>query len=77
MKKIKQILALILVIILIGLYITTLVMAIIDHTETLSLLKASLFATFVFPVLIWAYSLIYRLLKGKDADDDNKKDDSL
>ena len=72
MEKFKRVLALLLVVILIGLYITTLVMAIIDHSETQSLLKASLFATFVFPVLIWAYSLIYRLLKGKNDDADKK-----
>lgn len=63
MKKVKQILAIVLVIILIGLYITTLIMAIIDHTETLNMLKASMFATVVIPVLIWAYTLVYRLLK--------------
>ena len=63
MKKVKQILAIILVIFLLGLYVTTLVMAIIDHSETQNLLKASLFATFAFPVLIWAYTLIYKLLK--------------
>ena len=65
MKKIKQILAILLVVFLIGLYVTTLVMAIIDHSDTQNMLKASLFATFVIPVLIWAYALIYKLMKKK------------
>ena len=63
MKKIKQILAILLAIFLAGLYITTLVMAIIDHSETQNMLKASIFATVVIPVLIWTYTLIYKLLK--------------
>lgn len=63
MKKIKQILAILLAIFLVGLYITTLVMAIIDHSATQNMLKASIFATVVIPVLIWTYTLIYKLLK--------------
>ena len=63
MKKIKQILTILLAIFLVGLYITTLVMAIIDHSETQNMLKASIFATVVIPVLIWTYTLIYKLLK--------------
>lgn len=63
MKKLKRILAILLAIFLVGLYITTLVMAIIDHSETQNILKASIFATVVIPVLIWAYTLIYKLLK--------------
>lgn len=63
MKKLKRILAILLAIFLVGLYITTLVMAIIDHSETQNMLKASIFATVVIPVLIWTYTLIYKLLK--------------
>lgn len=79
MKKIKQILAILGVLLLLGLYITTFVMALTDNTETMQLFKASLFATFVVPVLMWVYSLIYKLAdknsKSKDlkASNDSKK----
>ena len=79
MKKIKQILAILGVLLLLSLYITTFVMALTDNTETMQLFKASLFATFVVPVLMWVYSLIYKLAnknsKSKDfkASNDSKK----
>ena len=69
MKKVKQILAILLVVLLIGLYITTLVMALIDDSATLSMFKASVAATIIVPVLIWAYSFIYKLIKENDDSD--------
>lgn len=74
MKKLKQITALIGVIALIGLYVSTLVLALIGSAEAINLLKVAVYATIVLPVLLWAYSFIYRLLKGKQNDDmSNKK----
>lgn len=63
MKKLKQITALIGVIALVGLYVSTLVLALIGSTEAINLLKVAVYATIVLPVLLWAYSFIYRLLK--------------
>ena len=68
MKKLKQITALIGVIALIGLYVSTLVLALIGSAEAINLLKVA-----VLPVLLWAYSFIYRLLKGKQNDDTSDK----
>ena len=68
MKKVKQILAIIGIILLILLYLSTLVCAIIDHTETMRLFQASILATVIIPVLLWAYSFIYKLIK-KNAKD--------
>lgn len=53
MKKGKQILAIIGIILLVVLYLSTLVCAITDNTGTMKMFKASIFATFVIPVLIW------------------------
>lgn len=69
MKKAKQILAVLLIVILIGLYITTLVCAIIDNSNTMQLFFASVVATFLIPVLLWAYSFIYRLIKKNSQED--------
>ena len=69
MKKVKQILALIGVILLAALYVTTLILAITDNSGTMNMFFASVVATIIIPVLIWAYTLIYRLSRGnKDSD---------
>ena len=52
MKKAKQILAIIGVILLVALYVTTLIFAITDNTGTMSMFVASVVATVVIPVLI-------------------------
>lgn len=72
MKKIKQILAILGCILLVGLYVSTLIFALIGSEDTMNLFRASVYATVVVPVLIWAYSLIYRLLKNHS--DGSKKD---
>lgn len=63
MKKTKQVLAIIGIIILVGLYVSTLVSALSAKDNYMDLLMASVYATVVIPVLIWAYSFIYKLLK--------------
>lgn len=75
MKKIKQILALIGVILLAALYVTTLILAITDNSGTMNMFFASVVATIIIPVLIWAYTLIYRLTRG-NKDSDEKSMDS-
>ena len=68
MKKVKQILAIIGIVLLVLLYLSTLICAIIDRTETMRLFQASIMATVIIPVLLWAYSFIYKLIK-KNAKD--------
>lgn len=63
MKKVKQVLAIIGVIFLVSLYIITLIFAITDNSNTMRMFQASILATVIIPVLMWAYSFIYRLLK--------------
>ncbi len=71
-KKVKQILAIIGIVVLVGLYVSTIVCALSSSDNFMNLLMASIYATVIIPVLIWAYSFIYKLLK-KDRDDDEKK----
>jgi hypothetical protein len=68
MKKAKQILAIIGALLLVGLYLTTLILAITDNSGTMKAFFASIVATVVIPVLIWAYTLIYRLVTKKDSE---------
>lgn len=71
-KKVKQILAIIGIVVLVGLYVSTIVCALSSSDNFMNLLLASVYATVIIPVLIWAYSFIYKLLK-KDQDDEEKK----
>ena len=77
MKKIKQIFAILGVLLLLGLYAATFIMALTDNTETMQFFRASLFATFVIPVLMWAYSLVYKLArKNSDSKESNDSNNS-
>lgn len=70
MKKTKQILAVIGIILLVGLYLTTLILAVLGK-EFFQLFMASIISTIMIPVLIWAYTFVYKLLKknsGKDKE---------
>lgn len=64
MKKTKRILAIAGVILLASLYIATLIFAMIGSEDSMNWFRASIYATVVIPVLIWAYNMIYRLLKN-------------
>lgn len=72
MKKVKQLLAILGVIFLLGLYALTFIFAITDNTDTMVMFKASVFATFVIPVLMWTYSFIYKLIHNH-SNDSNKE----
>lgn len=59
----KRILAVIGVILLILLYVSTLIFALMKSPHWYDFFRASVGATILVPVLLFAYSLIYRLLK--------------
>ncbi len=67
MKKVKQILAIIGIILLVLLYLSTFICALTDSSETMRMFFGSLVATVIIPVLLWAYSFIYKLIKGSDS----------
>ena len=74
MKKTKRILALIGAILLLLLYVVAFVATVLDHTSDMRYWKAAVAATIIIPVLIWAYSFVYRLLQGSDDVTKNKTD---
>lgn len=73
MLKIRRIMAIVGVVLLIGLYITTLIAALLSSEASAGLFQASLFLSFVIPVIIYAYTLLYKLLHPEEKDSDNKK----
>ena len=68
MKKVRQILAILGVIILVALYLLTLFAALFDSSDTMQFFFASVVATVIIPALLWAYTFIYRLIKKKTDD---------
>ena len=69
MKKAKRILALTGAILLVCLYATTLVFALMDSPAASGLLKAAVAATILVPVLLYAFILVARLLNRNDGDE--------
>lgn len=72
MKKTRQILAIIGIILLVGMYISTIFCALSANENFMSMLMASLYASFVIPALIWAYTFIYKLFHKDDDSTDEK-----
>lgn len=70
MKRTKQIFAIIAVILLAGLYISTLVFALMDSPNAFDCLKASIYATIIIPIMIWAYTVIFKLTKKHKEDNE-------
>ena len=65
MKKLKRLLALLGVILLVLLYLSTLIFALMDSELATGLFKVSVAGTIIIPILLYGILLFYRLL-GKD-----------
>jgi len=63
LKKIKRILAISGAVILAGLYISTIFCALSSNENYMDMLMASVYATVIIPVLVWAYSFVYKMIK--------------
>lgn len=72
MNKLKRIFALLGAILLVCLYAATLVFALIGSPAATDLLKASVAATILIPVLLYAYAMIARVLAGRGYDPEDK-----
>lgn len=75
MKKVKQILALTGAALLICMYAATLVFAVIDSPAAVGFMKASIAATILIPVLLYAFILVARLLKDRGNEQENDHSD--
>lgn len=74
MKNVKRIVALCGVIILVGLYITTFIAALFQTEFSSQLFLASLYSTFIIPIMIYAYMLVYKVVKGDKKNDSDEKE---
>ena len=74
MKKARQIIALIGVILLVLLYVSTLVLAIVDKSSSMKLFQTSVIVTIIVPVLIWTVTFFMK--RNRDDVEEQFKDDS-
>ncbi len=72
-KTVKRILAIIGLVIIVGLYVTTLILAICGNENTRGLFMASIFSTVMVPVIIYVIQWLYKLVK-KQAEETRTKD---
>lgn len=73
MKRIRQILAIAGAALLVFMYLATLFCAIFDKSKGLVYFKAAIVCTILVPVLLWGYTLIYRLAKGDSKEEGQKE----
>ena len=69
MKKTKRILAWIGVILLAGMYIATFFLAIFDNPATMTMFRAAFGCTILVPILLYAYTLVYKWQKNNRKED--------
>ena len=74
-SKVKRILAIAGIIILAGLYITTLLLAIFGNENTKPWFMASICATVIVPVILWVYTWLYNRLKSDVSEARNNADE--
>lgn len=64
LKKIKQIMAIIGIIILVGMYVLSLVASLSSWENSKEIFAASIFCSFFIPVIIYVIQLFYKKLHG-------------
>ncbi len=62
MKKAKKVLAIFGIVLLAGLYVSTLVFALMDSELSFQLLQISIFCTIAVPVFLYVCNMLYKLL---------------
>ena len=71
MQRLRQILAIIGIILLVGMYVLTIFAAVFDNTKPMSYLTASIAATILVPFTLWLLNI---MIQNKQKDQDEKKE---
>ena len=74
MKRVKKVVAAILCVALIGLYVATFVLSLLDSENARNLLTASIYMTVVVPVVLYAMALVAKLLGGNEQKEDSTEE---
>lgn len=80
MKKLKQIIAIICIVILLGMYIVTFIMAVLNNSATMTMFKGCIACTIFVPVVAYIYIGLHKYAMTrsgrKDYYSDGKDDQS-
>lgn len=76
MKRMKRFLALLGAVLLLIMYGSTLFFAFADHSAAMGMLKASIACTIIVPVLLYAYTLVYKNIQSSQRDKDPSSDET-
>lgn len=66
MQKLRRILALAAAVLLVGMYVVTLVLGLTASPDTKGMLMASIACTVIIPCLLYAFTLVARVLDHRD-----------
>lgn len=69
MQKMKRILALLGIILLVGLYLVTFIASLLNTSFAHNLFMACFYATIMLPIMLYAYVLIYKVIKKKKEEE--------
>lgn len=75
MKKIKQVVAIVMCVLLVGMYVASFVAAIFAKPQAHGLFMASVGMTIMIPLLLYAYTIIYRVIHPEVHKEDEMCED--
>ncbi len=75
MKKIKQVVAIVMCVLLVGMYVASFVAAIFAKPQAHGLFMASVGMTIMIPLLLYAYTIIYRVIHPEVHKEDEMYED--
>lgn len=75
MKKIKQVVAIVMCVLLVGMYVASFVAAIFAKPQAHGLFMASVGMTIMIPLLLYAYTIIYRVIHPEVHKEDGMYED--
>lgn len=75
MKKIKQAAAIVMCVLLVGMYVASFVAAIFAKPQAHGLFMASVGMTIMIPLLLYAYTIIYRVIHPEVHEEDEMYED--
>ena len=70
MKKIKQVVAIVMCVLLVGMYVASFVAAVFAKPQAHGLFMASVGMTIMIPLLLYAYTIIYRVIHPEVHEED-------
>ena len=75
MKKVKQILAILGIVLILGINIFLVFAAGTESKDGMGMFEGAVVATILVPILLWIYMYVYKLMKKRNEDKENSEKD--